>query len=297
MSQVKEIGMWLWGNKIKALLLLVLVAGSFYYWQQKQKTAESLANNKIKKAVVQKRDIEVLVSGSGQVQPASQVDLRPQVAGDGTDVTSVEVENDQEVKEDDIIAILDTEEASESIRDVNLELESLQIRKKQIEDENYRKTTEDTRIRQIQEIEMRQKLNKLADARKNLQDYYIKAPFDGIVTGLDFESGDSVSRDEILASVITKEMVAKISLNEIDAVKVLKGAKAKLTFSALEGVEASGSVAKMDTIGEVSQGVVSYNAEISFDASNVLGLKPGMSVEVEIIIADKEFNILGRFKS
>lgn len=285
MNVLKNMGMWFWKNKIKMIVLIGIVGGGFYYWQQKNKDSEKQTS--IKTVEVEKGNIEVLVSGSGQVEADSQVDLRPQVAGDGLDIVQVLVQNDQEVKEDEIIAVLDTEEALKLVRDARIDLGSSQIRQKQVEDESYRKTEEDKWKRQLQEAEISQRLNKLSDANEKLEDYYIRAPFDGIVTGLDAEVGDSVARDEILASVITKEMVAKISLNEIDAVKVVKGSEVKLTFSALNDVEVSGEISKMATIGVVSQGVVSYDAEVSFDADNAPGLKPGMSVEAEIIIESK----------
>ncbi len=288
MSSIKKIGGWFWGNKIKLILLAGLVGGGFYYWQKKQSTASSAGTNKLKTAVVEKGDIEVLVSGSGQVEAASQVDLKPQVAGDGLDIISVEVENNQEVKKNDLIAILDTTDALKTLRDAELSLRASEIKQTQVNDASDNQTKEDKLIRQTQEADVQQKVNKLTDAKSELEDYYIRAPFDGVVTGLDFSAGDSVSRDEILASVITEEMIATISLNEVDAVKVEKGAVVNLTFSALDDVKTTGEVSKIDTIGTVSQGVVSYDAEISFNASKVVGLKPGMSVEAEIITESAE---------
>ncbi len=288
MQLIKKSWGFLCGHKIKIIVLVAIIGGGFYYYQKNNKENDAESKTKVRTVKVEKQDIELSVSGSGQVKADSQVDLRPQIAGDGLDVVKVEVKNDQEVKKDDIIAVLDTEDALELIRDRKLELESSKIKQKQVNDESYRKTEEDKWKRQIQEIEIKQKLNKLVDVSSQLDDYYIRAPFDGIVTGLDAEVGDSVARDEVLASVITKELVANISLNEIDAVKVKKGAVTKLTFSALDGIEIEGVVSKIDTIGEVSQGVVSYSAEISFDASEVSDLKPGMSVEAEILIASQK---------
>ncbi len=288
MSIVKKTGAWFWKNKIKLILFIVLIGGGVYYWQKKQNTANSNEVNKLKTAVVEMGDIEVLVSGSGQVEAASQVDLKPQVAGDGLDIVSVAVENNQEVKKNDLIATLDTTDALKTLRDAELSLRASEIKQTQVNDTSDNQTKEDKLIRQTQEADVQQKVNKLTDAKSELEDYYIRAPFDGVVTGLDFSAGDSVSRDEILASVITKEMIATISLNEVDAVKVEKGAVVNLTFSALDDVKATGEVSKIDTIGTVSQGVVSYDAEIAFDASEVVGLKPGMSVEAEIITESAE---------
>lgn len=287
MQLLKKGAVFLWKHKVKLVVLAAAVGGGLYY-QNMKNNGSGLDAVRIKTAMVEKTDIEVMVSGSGQIEAESQVDLQPQVAGDGLDVTKVLVKNDQEIAEGDIIAILDSEDAVEKIRDARLALQSAQIQQKQIEKKNDTKTEDDKWIRQLQEISVNQKSINLSDANKELEEYYIKAPFDGIVTGLSVEAGDSISRTETLASVITKEMIANISLNEIDAVKVENGAVAKLTFSALDGVEVEGVVSKIDTIGEVSSGVVSYNAEISFDASSVADLKPGMSTEAEIVVSSQK---------
>lgn len=287
MQLLKKGAFFLWKHKVKLVVLAAAVGGGLYYQNTRSNGSGSDAL-KVKTAIVEKTDIEVMVSGSGQVEAESQVDLQPQVAGDGLDVTKVLVKNDQEIAEGDVIAILDSEDAVEKIRDARLALQSAQIQQKQTEKKNDTKTEDDKWIRQLQEISVNQKTINLSDANKELEEYYIKAPFDGIVTGLSVEAGDSISRTETLASVITKEMIANISLNEIDAVKVQNGAVAKLTFSALDGVEVEGVVSKIDTIGEVSSGVVSYNAEISFDASEVADLKPGMSTEAEIVVSSKK---------
>ena len=81
-------------------------------------------------------------------------------------------------------------------------------------------------------------------------------------------------------------MHAQVLLNEIDAANVKIGNTAELSFDALGGKKISGTVTKMDTIGTVSQNVVSYTVEIGFDMSEA-GLKPGMSTDVEILMEEK----------
>jgi HlyD family secretion protein len=194
------------------------------------------------------------------------------------------------VEEGDLIVVLDTTEAYKKVRDAELNLQAALINQKQTNREFDNETVEEKWQRQTQDISVQQKRNSLADARKDLEDYYIRAPFDGVVTGLSVNAGDSVSRDDIIASVITKELYAKISLNEVDAAKVEVGNEALLSFDALSGETMQGKVEKVDTIGTVSQNVVVYNAEISFNSTSDL-LKPGMSVGVEIMI-DSKTNVL-----
>ncbi len=60
------------------------------------------------------------------------------------------------------------------------------------------------------------------------------------------------------------------------------GQKATLTFDAIEGLEITGSVVEIDTVGTVTQGVVTYNVKIGFDTQDDR-IKSGMSTSASII--------------
>ena len=82
--------------------------------------------------------------------------------------------------------------------------------------------------------------------------------------------------------MITKQKVADISFNEIDAAKIKVGQKATITFDAISELTLTGKVIEADLVGTVSQGVVTYNIKIGFDTQDDR-VKPGMSVSAEII--------------
>jgi RND family efflux transporter MFP subunit len=267
-------------------IFLLGVSSYYLFFNEKQEGV----NSQPKIETVIKGDIEVVVNGSGQIQAESQVDLKPQVAGDGLDIEQVLVENDQYVEKGTLIAVLDNETALKDLRDAELSLRATEISYKEISEENDNKTKEETWKRESAQINYQKSLNSYNNTLKKLEDYKITAPFDGIITGLNYEAGDSISRDDILASMITKTMQAEISLNEIDAIKIKEGDSTVLTFNVLDDKTISGIVRKVDTIGEVNSGVVSYGVVISFEANSEL-LKPGMSVEVDII-TEKAENVL-----
>ncbi|MFA5986578.1 MAG: efflux RND transporter periplasmic adaptor subunit [Parcubacteria group bacterium] len=269
--------------------VIVLVGGGAYYYFS-QKNNDTAQNTVPTTATVKRGNIEVSVSGTGQVNATSQVDLKPQVAGDGLDIVEVAVKNDQAVKKGDLIAVLDTTDIQKTIRDAKLSVETAQIKVKQTERQFDTKTVDDKYERQLQKNTLIQAQNSLSNAYDDLKDYSIRAPFDGIVTGLDFSAGDSISRDEVLASVITEDVQVTISLNEVDAAKVKVGDTVSLSFDALDGVTAQGTVSKVDTIGVVDAGVVTYDVEITFASPSEL-LKPGMSASADIEI-EKTENVL-----
>ncbi len=133
-----------------------------------------------------------------------------------------------------------------------------------------------------QQLSIQQRVNTLADAREKLIDYTIRAPFDGVIAQVDVKKGDAVSSGTATFTLITKQKIAEVSLNEVDAAKVKVGQKATLTFDAISDLSITGEVGEIDALGTVSQGVVTYNVKIVFDTQDDR-VKPGMSANVSII--------------
>jgi HlyD family secretion protein len=136
---------------------------------------------------------------------------------------------------------------------------------------------------QSAEITIKQAQNTLSDAQQNLSYYYIKAPFDGVIASVPAIKGGNVGSGTTLGTIITPKELAVVSLNEVDVAKISLGDKATLTFDAIPDLTIAGQVAEVDSVGTVSQGVVNYSVQISFDATNSDGIKPGMSVNAAII--------------
>ncbi len=130
-------------------------------------------------------------------------------------------------------------------------------------------------------LSIQSKRNALADARQNLSNYYVTAPFDGVIASVPVEVGDNASSATTLGTLITTDNVVTVSLNEVDIAKVKIGQKATMTFDAITDLEMTGKIASVDLLGTVTSGVVNYNVEISFD-TNDERIKSGMSANVTI---------------
>jgi len=127
----------------------------------------------------------------------------------------------------------------------------------------------------------------LAKAQEELAKYAVDSPYNGLIVAMgDLNPGDTVSSNTTLATIITTQKIVELTLNEIDAAKVKAGQKVTLTFDALPDISITGKVSEIDTLGQVSQGVVSYGVKISFD-TDVAEVKPGMSVTADIITQAK----------
>jgi multidrug efflux pump subunit AcrA (membrane-fusion protein) len=82
--------------------------------------------------------------------------------------------------------------------------------------------------------------------------------------------------------MIGSQQSAVLSLDEVDAAKIKLGQKATLTFDAVDGLTLTGTVTGVDTLGTVTQGVVTYDVTISLDSQDAR-VKPGMTVSAAII--------------
>ena len=122
----------------------------------------------------------------------------------------------------------------------------------------------------------------LTQAQQNYAYQSVTSPIDGVVAKISATMAEQVSNGTAVATVVTPNEYATISLNEVDAAKVSVGQKATLAFDAVNNLSLAGTVSEVDGIGTVSQGVVTYNVQISFDSADSR-VKPGMSVNAAII--------------
>lgn len=130
-----------------------------------------------------------------------------------------------------------------------------------------------------QRLSLQQKQNAYSDA-------FTRAPFDGILAKLSVKLGDDVSNGTAIGTFITKQKIATISLNEIDAAKIKVGQKVSLTVDAIDGLKIEGTVSEIDLVGTVSQGVVTYTVKISLNTQDER-IRSGMSVSATIVTESK----------
>ncbi len=112
-------------------------------------------------------------------------------------------------------------------------------------------------------------------------------------TGSSSSSSSSSSSGSSQAALVIEDLnslKASVDVSEVDIAKVKAGQKATLTFDAVSDLTLTGKVEKVDSVGTVSQGVVTYTATIDFDSLDPK-VKPGMTVTAAITTDVKE-NVL-----
>ena len=134
---------------------------------------------------------------------------------------------------------------------------------------------------QIEKNNLDKQKQDLTNQETALSDYTVVAPFAGTASAVNVQVGDA-GGSAAVATIITNQQVATLSLNEVDAAKLTLGDKATLTFDAIDSLTLTGTIAQLDNVGTVAQGVVSYTVKITFDSQDAR-VKPGMTVNASII--------------
>ena len=124
-------------------------------------------------------------------------------------------------------------------------------------------------------------------AEKQLEGQIIKAPFDGTITSLNNKIGDMVSVGSPAGQIADlSELFVDVPVSEVDIPQIKVGQKAELVFDAFFDQTFTGSVVEVATIGVNTAGIVNYNVTIQLD-SNHEGIRPGMTVGVNILVEEK----------
>lgn len=131
------------------------------------------------------------------------------------------------------------------------------------------------------ELDIRQSELSLETKQNAYNDCFVRAPLDGIISSLTAKVGQSASGS--IGTIIAKQKIVKIPLNEVDIAKIKLDQKSTLTFDAIDDLTITGSVIGIDSVGTVSSGVVTYNVSVGLDVEDAR-VKPGMSVSATIII-------------
>ncbi|HYF82939.1 MAG TPA: HlyD family efflux transporter periplasmic adaptor subunit [Clostridia bacterium] len=179
-------------------------------------------------------------------------------AASGGTVSTLNVENGQNVKKGDTLAKLNNDDLELTIQTNDLKLEDLN--------------------------------SQLQTAEEKLLDYKIYAPFDGTFTLNDIEQGNSIKQGDILGSVANYDtMQFSIDVDELDIAKIQAGQNAKVTIDALTETNdkpLNGTVTKIAVEGTSENGVSTYPVTIQIEENSAL--KGSMNANAEIVVNEKK---------
>jgi len=160
------------------------------------------------------------------------------------------------------------------------------VKEKELSLEKAKNGSADALEVRSQQLSIQQKQNSLSDALEKLADYTVKSPSDGTISAVSAKVSDTASSGTAIATLVSKQKVAEVSLGETDIIKVKVGQKATFTFDAIEDLTLTGEVAEVETSGTTTSGVVSYKVKLTFDSDDER-IMSGMSFSVNIITDSK----------
>lgn len=293
-------------RKYFIIALVILIAGG-YYWYSKSKSSQNQV--KYVTSAAEKGTLITSISGSGNVIVDQSSNIDPTITGTvrnlsvsvGDQVTEgqflFEIENDDlslnasKAYASYLSSLQTLESAKASKKEARTNLDSANSTTKPA----LKKKHEAAEIAvTVAEEGVKNAWQNYQNEKSNYADRKVTAPISGTVNEINIKNGDDLSK---LSSGSSREvpiiigdlgtMKAQVQVNEVDIANVSVGQKVTLTFSAIDGLSSTGKVEKIDSIGTLSSGVVTYNVIINFDTLDSK-IKPEMSVSAAIITDVKQ---------
>lgn len=147
----------------------------------------------------------------------------------------------------------------------------------------------DTQLRTAQANVERDQIA-LEQAQRNIERARIVAPFDGVVSAVNFSVGDSAGTTTAVVVVDLSMLQVKVNIAEIDIAKIKVGQTAQVTLDALLGKTYNATIAAIGPVATITQGVVNYPVIAVVDNTDG-AIKPGMTANLSIIV-DRRDNVL-----
>lgn len=284
----------------RSVILLVLLAaagaGTWYFLRGRNVQAPEFQT-----AEVTRGNVIQAVTATGDLQPVITVDVSSQISGQ---VKEVYVDFNSRVKAGDVLARLDPSTYEQRLRQAEAELASAEANF-QLVQTNARRQRElfEKNLVSQQEIDsieaqlaqtnatLLTRRAAVEDAKLNLSRCTITAPIDGMVLARLTDKGRTVAASLNAPTLFTlvndlSKMQINAAVAEADIGTIAEGQDVNFTVDAFPNRTFRGSVRQVRNAATTNQSVVSYATIIDVNNQD-LRLKPGMTANVSIIVAQK----------
>ncbi len=296
---------------IASVLIVGLAIGGYVIF-----TGERKVPVRYRTALVERGAVTSLVTATGTINPVVSVQVGTQVSGM---IKSLHADFNSVVKAGDIVATIDPEpfRARRDQAASNLEMAKANVARARTEQAQRRRELERAKSLIAQQYVSQNDLDvaitnaqgadaqvnvalaqvKQAEAALNAADLDLKyttirSPVNGIVVARNIEVGQTVAASFatpnlfLIALDLTK-MQVDTNVSESDIGGITEGKEATFTVDAYPGVPFSGTIRQVRLVPINVQNVVTYNVVVGVDNKD-LRLKPGMTANVSIVVAQKD---------
>ena len=294
---------------MKYLVVLVIVVGigigGYYGWKNWQKTsATSAAPERPTTAKAEVRSINFSVNAAGEIAPAEQVSVRPEIGGK---VEQLPVDLGDRLKKGALLFKLDDKELQQqrAANLIDIEKAKLNLEKGERDHRRSQQLLSEKLISQElyddtktaydlakNALESAQRALALTD--EHLTKTEVRAPFDCTVLTRPVSVGQAVSGadgfsggTEVLSIADLNAMIINAQVNQADVPRLKVGEMVEVTVEAVPGLRAAGAVERISPQAVIKNNIKGYPARIVL--TNVdERIRPGMTANVKIPVASAE---------
>ena len=302
---------------IAAVIITALIASAFMLYRSNGNASFQFETDE-----VQKGNLIVTVTATGELQPVNQVDVGTEVSGT---IETVAVDYNDRVKAGEVLAKLDIAKFKAEVLASQAALESAQAKLFEAQANVFEARNELKRLEHVLELsggkvpsqhdldvaKAALKRSQAAEAiaraqiaeaeaklnydKTNFEKAIIRSPIDGIVLERKIEPGQTVAASLqtpvlfTLAEDLT-QMELHVDVDEADVGQVREGQDATFTVDAYPDQRFPAKINQVRYAAQTVDGVVTYETVLIVDNSDLL-LRPGMTATADII-AKKVENVV-----
>ena len=287
---------------IVLIALAGLAAGGYYGWKNWQKARQAeAAPSRPTTAAAELRNINFAVNAAGEIAPAEQVSVRPEIGGK---IEQLAVDIGDRLKKGALLIKLDDKELQQqraaNVTDIekaqlNLEKAERDLRRAQqlladklISQEAYDDTKTACDLAR-NALESAQKTLAITDER--LAYTVVRAPFDCSVLTRPVSVGQAVSGSdgfsggtEVLTIADLNSMIINAQVNQADVPRLKAGETVEISIEAVPGLQLTGKVERISLQATIRNNIKGYPARIVLKNTDSR-IRPGMTANVKIPVA------------
>lgn len=292
--------------KILIVILLVgtLGAGGWYYSQRQQSGAAPLATAKVDIAVIETRNIKFAINAAGDITPAEQVSVRPEVNGK---IEVLPVDVGDRVKSGQLLFKLDDRELQTQRQQEEKNVERSRLQLGQAE-RDYKRAQQLFEVKLISqelfedsrtkfdlaknELALREKSFELIIER--LRKTEVMAPFDSTILTRPISVGQAVSGSggfnagtEVLTIANLNDLIVNAHINQADVTRLHVDQQVEVSVEAVSGLKVVGRVERIAPQSTLKNNIRGFAARILLkDVDSQI--RPGMSANISIPVASAD---------
>lgn len=289
----------------KWILIVVLLGvgfGGWFLWKEwRQQSQANAAPSRVTTAQAELRDISFAVNAAGEITPAEQVSVRPEINGR---IELLPVDLGDIVKKGNLLFKLDDKELQQTrasnlteVERARLSLEKAErdlqrarqlLGEKLISQELY----DDTRTTyDLAKVGLERSQKDLAIIEERLTKTKVEAPFDCTVLTRPVSIGQAVSGSggfnsgtEVLSIANLNSMIINAHVNQADVPRLRAGQTVEITVEAVAGLKVTGEVERIAPQATIKNNIKGYAARIVLKDVDPR-VRPGMTANVKIPVA------------